>query len=167
MVESPIFDTSLLNVAPDLLCIAHRCICAAASYASVSDNLPWFSCGYALWTAHNRTPVGDCTKSETLRVSPAEPGDFLLEINLKGILPAAVRRPVSVTPLASARKSADSETLKIRAPIAASIVLVSTLSAYLERESALPLKFKRRGRELAPSGDVRGYSLGPGKLSSP
>src|SRR5947207_13209438 len=37
--------------------------------------------GYALWTAHDRTPMGDCTKSQTLRVSPAEPGDFLLAIN--------------------------------------------------------------------------------------
>jgi hypothetical protein len=43
-------------------------------------------CGYALWTAHNRTPMGDCTKSQTLRVSPAEPGGFLLVTKLRAIV---------------------------------------------------------------------------------
>ena len=37
-----------------------------------------FFCGLQLWTAHKHSPMEDRTISQTLRVSPAEPGAFLL-----------------------------------------------------------------------------------------
>jgi hypothetical protein len=48
---------------------------------SDSGSPPWFLSSCALWTAHNPTPAQDRQISQTLKVSPAEPGDFLWSIN--------------------------------------------------------------------------------------